>query len=167
MLLSIVHHPAAILATSTSRVEEITPEILRLMEDMAETMYAAPGVGLASNQVGRSLRLFVADDGRGSGLLKVLNPVLSGHAGAVTDAEGCLSVPDMRAPVKRYERVTLDGIDEKGTALHIEAEGWLARVFQHEVDHLDGKLYLDHLGRLARKTLEKQYSQRHRCDHDH
>jgi peptide deformylase len=167
VLLDIVHHPARVLSTVTSRIEEITPELLRLLDDMAETMYAAPGVGLAANQIGQSLRLFVADDGKGSGLLKVLNPVLSGFAGEETDHEGCLSVPEMRAPVKRYQRVILDGMDEKGAPLHIEAEGWLARVFQHEVDHLDGKLYLDRLGRLARKTLEKQYSQRHRCDHDH
>jgi peptide deformylase len=123
-----------------------------LVEDMLETMYAAPGVGLAGPQVGLSVRLFVFDDGE-TGPLAMVNPVLSDAEGETVEDEGCLSVPGPFHPTQRSKRIRCVGVDVKGRPLEMAGEGLLARIFQHETDHLDGTLYLDRLDDAGRKAV--------------
>jgi peptide deformylase len=146
-----------VLRQRAAEIADIGPDLAKLAEDMLETMYDAPGVGLAAPQVGVQKRLFVYDIGDGNGPHAVINPVLSGHAGEQTSDEGCLSVPGLTWPLTRYNQVHLDGLDLDGNPLSIDAEALLARCFQHEVDHLDGTLLLSRLGkrehRAAMRTL--------------
>jgi peptide deformylase len=123
-------------------VRKVNAEIKKLVADMFETMYAAEGVGLAAPQVGVSKRLFVIDVGDGEPFALV-NPVLAKGWKEIEDNEGCLSVPGVYLPVKRYERVLFKGRDEKDRSVQIEATGLLARALQHELDHLDGKIFVD------------------------
>jgi peptide deformylase len=125
--------------------------LAKLAEDMIETMYRAPGVGLAAPQVGLSLRFFVYDDGRGSGPHAVANPVLSSLVGEETIDEGCLSIPNLYFPARRATGLRLEGQDLDGGPLTVEAEELLARIFQHETDHLDGMLFVDRLDREERR----------------
>jgi peptide deformylase len=125
-------------------VDAFDDALSRLAQDMFDTMYDAPGVGLAAPQVGLAIRLFVYDDGedaRGA----IANPVLSDLQGEITAEEGCLSVPGIYHPTLRAEAVRLNGLDLRGGPVTVEAEGLLARIFQHETDHLNGTLYLDRL----------------------
>lgn len=124
-------------------VDTFDQALRRLAEDMLETMYDAPGVGLAAPQVGRSIRLVVFDDGTGPRVLA--NPALSGFEGEQTGDEGCLSVPGLYFPVKRALRVRAEGLDLDGEPVSVEGEELLARILQHEVDHIDGILFLDRL----------------------
>ena len=130
-------------------VRQVDSALRRLAEDMIETMYDAPGVGLAGPQVGVQLRIFVYDAGEGPHT--VLNPVLSGHSGEWEYEEGCLSVPGYYWPILRPGQVHLDGEDLDGNRLSIDAEDYLARIFQHETDHLDGTLLLTRLTDAQRK----------------
>jgi len=125
------------------------------VEDMFETMYAAPGVGLAANQVGISLRFFVYDDGEGHKGF-VANPEVSDLRDVETIDEGCLSIPGPFYPTPRALRCRLRGRDLDGEPIEIEAEGLLARIFQHETDHLDGKLYIDRLDEAGRREVMRQ-----------
>ena len=128
-------------------------EILRrVYQDMLETMYEAPGVGLAAPQVGLSLRFFVYDPHDGSGPGAVANPVLTELEGEQAEEEGCLSIPGLWYVTTRAHRVRLSGQDLEGKPLSVEGEGLLARIFQHETDHLDGMLYLDRLSEDDRKA---------------
>ena len=136
-------HGDPVLTQRTAEVTHVDEALVSLAGDMVETMYAAPGVGLAANQVGVQKRMFVYDVGDGPQV--VVNPVLSGHEGEWTYDEGCLSVPGLFWPIVRPHRVHLTGFDLDGNELSIEAEELLARVFLHEVDHLDGKLLLERL----------------------
>lgn len=122
-------------------VERVTKRIQRLVKDMADTMYAANGIGLAAPQVGVSERVFVADIGEG--LIAIINPVIVRASGRDVDVEGCLSMPGLRGYVERAAEIEVDGLDLKGKPVRIEAQGLLARVFQHEIDHLDGILFTD------------------------
>jgi len=123
-----------------------------LIDDLVETMYDAQGVGLAAPQVGLSLRLFVFDDGEtGPGFLA--NPELSDVEGEITVDEGCLSIPGPYHPVARAERVRCRGLDERGRPRELEGEGLLARIFQHETDHLDGTLFIDRLDDDGRRAV--------------
>jgi peptide deformylase len=131
-------------------VEVFDDTLARLAEDMFDTMYDAPGVGLAAPQVGRSLRFFVFDSGHGvTGA--VANPVLSEMEGDQESEEGCLSVPGLYYPTNRSARVRLDGQDLEGRPITMHGEELLARIFQHETDHTNGILYLDRLSRGERK----------------
>jgi peptide deformylase len=135
-----------------SRDVETFDELMhRLHQDMLETMYRAPGVGLAAPQIGLSLRFFVYDAERGDNPGAIANPVLSELEGEVVEEEGCLSIPGLWYPTARAERVRLDGFDLKGEPVTIRAEGFLARVFQHETDHLNGLLFIDRLSELDRR----------------
>lgn len=143
-----------VLHTRASEVTEFDAELSALVADMYVTMDKAPGVGLAATQVGVGLRVFVYDyeDEAGNPVRgEVINPVLelgpieTGEADWDTEQEGCLSVPGERFPLKRADWVKLTGVDLKQQPISIEATGWLARIFQHEFDHLDGKLYVDRL----------------------
>ncbi|HEY9722016.1 MAG TPA: peptide deformylase [Oscillatoriaceae cyanobacterium] len=123
-------------------VRKVNKELKQLIEDMFETMAAANGVGLAAPQIGVSKRLFVIDVGDGMPFALV-NPVLVKGWNEITDQEGCLSVPGVYMPVRRFEKVLFKGRNEKDRAVTIEATGLLARALQHELDHLDGKIFVD------------------------
>jgi peptide deformylase len=145
------------LRQKTAPVRDVNGTLQALIDDMVETMYAAPGVGLAANQVGRLERLFVAnpsDDRDPSQLLVVVNPELVEAEGEIVSEEGCLSVPEFRDDVRRARRVLLRGLDRHGGPLEIETEGLLARIFQHEVDHLNGVLFVDRLSPAKRLLLK-------------
>jgi peptide deformylase len=139
-----------VLKTAGSPVEAFDSALALLAEDMFETMYDAPGVGLAAPQIGLSLRLFVFDDGQG---LKgvVANPEITDMHGEQIEEEGCLSIPGLYHPTPRAMRVRLHGQDLHGEPVVIEGEGLLARIFQHETDHLNGTLYIDRLSEPDRR----------------
>jgi peptide deformylase len=144
-----------------SRDVETFDELMhRLYADMLETMYKAPGVGLAAPQIGLSLRFFVYDAERGNGPGAIANPVLSEMEEEIIQDEGCLSIPNLWYPTARAERVRVDGLDLHGDPVTVHAEGLLARVFQHETDHLNGMLFIDRLSeedrRKAMSTLREQ-----------
>ncbi len=136
-------------------VERFDDWLRSTADDMFETMYAAPGVGLAANQVGISLRYFVYDDGEGHRGF-VANPELADLDRFETLDEGCLSIPGPFHPTPRALRCRLRGLDLDGRPIEIEAEGLLARIFQHETDHLDGKLYIDRLDAAGRREVLRQ-----------
>ena len=140
---------------------DVFDEILRrVYEDMLETMYHAPGVGLAAPQVGLSLRFFVYDANDGSGPGAFANPVLSAPEGEQVDEEGCLSIPGLWFVTARAERVRLNGQDLQGNPLSMEAEGLLARIFQHETDHLAGMLFIDRLSEEDRRRAMAEMRER-------
>lgn len=139
-----------VLRMKAEPVPKITKKISKLLKDMEETMYAADGVGLAAPQVGVSLRMFVAD--AGDGPMVFVNPVLVEGRGSQVDSEGCLSIPGVYGYVDRYESVVVMAEDAKGKARRIEANGLLARVIQHEMDHLDGILFTDKATGITRPS---------------
>ncbi len=135
-------------------VEEIDAEVLELISDLQDTMYAAEGVGLAAPQIGVSLRIFVYDIREPEEKPGVfINPVLVESAGAVRESEGCLSIPGLTEVVERAETVTVEGTLPDGSRTIIEAGGLLSRCLQHECDHLDGMLFFDRVSPLKRKML--------------
>jgi peptide deformylase len=160
--------PDTILRQKARDITEINGDLHRLIDDMAETMYAAPGLGLAATQVGRLHRLIVFDvshrDGGARDLKVIINPCITQTEGEVTREEGCLSVADFSAEVRRHARVTVKGLDREGKPITITGEGLLAVVLQHEVDHLDGILFIDRISRLKRglylRRLKKQAAAR-------
>jgi peptide deformylase len=158
-LLTILHHPDPRLRQKARPVTQFDAALERLVEDMFETMYAAPGVGLAATQVGVPLRVAVmdcsGDEGRRQPIVMV-NPQIVEQADPAEVDEGCLSVPGVSDTLKRYRRVKARAQDAGGEAFEIEAEGLLAQCIQHEIDHLDGKLYLDRLSSLKRERLMKR-----------
>ena len=140
-------------------VEAITQEIHRLIDDMIETMYAAPGVGLAAPQVGVPLRILVIDLSVGrdpSGLIVMVNPEFVERDGMQLEEEGCLSVPGFNATVVRPSRATVKGLDRAGNEQQREGVGLLARAFQHEIDHLDGTLFVDRLRGIKRDLIVRR-----------
>lgn len=122
-------------------VGKVDRKVKQLLDDMAETLYDANGVGLAAPQVGVSLRIVVVDVG--SGLIEMINPVIIKHEGKKIDTEGCLSVPEIFGEVERYEKVTVEYMNRRGKKYRITGEGLLSTAFQHELDHLDGVLFID------------------------
>ena len=166
MIRPIVTVPHPVLTQKAQPIRVIDDTIKTLAKDMAETMYDAPGVGLAAPQVGESLRLIVIDvSGKHDPpeLITVVNPVIVEGHGDAYDEEGCLSVPDYSAPVERFAEVTVSGLDLEGQAQTWHANGLLAIAFQHEIDHLDGVLFIDRISALKRdfylKKLKKQRRQ--------
>ena len=156
MIRPIVKYGHPVLHAPARPVEHIDAEIHQLVDDMAETMYAAPGIGLAATQVGVPLRVLVIDIsvGRQPGaLLHVINPVFVEREGIQYEDEGCLSVPGYTARVERDAHVVVEGLTRDGQPVRHEATGLLARAFQHEIDHLDGRLYVDHLRGLKRQLI--------------
>lgn len=130
-----------VLRKKAKKVEKITPLELQLMDDMAETMYAAPGIGLAAPQIGVSKRIIVVDVG--DGLHKLINPKITHKEGTEVTTEGCLSIPGLVGDVERAARVIVKAMNQEGRIVKIDAEGILATCLQHEIDHLDGILYVD------------------------
>ncbi|MFC2316345.1 MAG: peptide deformylase [Selenomonas massiliensis] len=135
-------------------IDRLTKRHRQLLDDMAETMYSADGVGLAAPQVGKSLRIVVIDVQDEHGLLELVNPVITTREGTVVDSEGCLSVPQVYGDVERAERVTVEYMDRRSRRRSLTAEGLLARCIQHECDHLDGRLFID-IAINLRKEEEK------------
>jgi peptide deformylase len=141
-------------------IQNITQNLVDLSADMIETMYDARGVGLAANQVGISSRLIIVDlgfDGEKHDPLIIVNPVITASEEEQLGQEGCLSIPEVFADVKRFKRVEVKGVDLDGKDIRLEAEDFLARAFQHEMDHLEGKLFWDMLGKVKRDMLKRKF----------
>jgi peptide deformylase len=159
MIRPILKYGDTILHEKAQPVDAITPDIDRLVDDMIETMYAAPGVGLAAPQVGVRLRIFVVDVSVGrdpGGLLVMINPEFVERDGVQLEEEGCLSVPGFNATVMRPTRVVVKGLDRHGQEYQHEGNGLLARAFQHEMDHLDGALFVDRLRGIKRDLIVRK-----------
>lgn len=162
MLLNILEFPDPRLRKVASPVAAVTPDVVKLVRDMAETMYAAPGIGLAATQVDVHKRIVVMDLSETKDQLRVfINPEIVASDGMVETEEGCLSVPGYYDDVTRAARVRVKALDERGEPFELEAEGLLAVCIQHELDHLVGKVFVDHLSplkraRLAAKARKKQ-----------
>jgi peptide deformylase len=155
-VLSVRKYGDPVLRRRAEPVKGITPEIRRMVDDMIDTMYEEVGIGLAAPQVGISLRLMVVGDDEGRQARALVNPVIAERGGEVTAEEGCLSLPGIFAPVTRSEWVTLEAQDLDGKPVSIRARGLTARVFQHEMDHLDGVLFIDHLDTVARDRIKRR-----------
>jgi peptide deformylase len=159
-VLEIKKYPARILKKKAEPVMSFDTELQTLIDDMIETMHAAPGVGLAAPQVGVSRRLAVIDisiKGEDVPLLVLVNPVFLLKEGSIDFEEGCLSIPDYTSKVKRAERVVVRCHDREGNGIEIDAEGLLAIALQHEIDHLDGILFLDRLSPIKREFFKKRF----------
>lgn len=167
-ILNIIKYPDPILKKKSEPVREITQEIQRLIDEMAETMYAAPGVGLAAPQVGRSIRVIVIDvnskEEQKRDLISLINPEIIERSGDIAWEEGCLSIPDYSADVKRAERVVVSGLDRDGKKRVIIGEELLSIVLQHEIDHLDGMLFIDRLGPIKRDLVKRRLRKQARVD---
>ncbi|MFI5324228.1 MAG: peptide deformylase [Thermodesulfobacteriota bacterium] len=171
-LRKILIYPDPFLRKKCAPVEEIDGEVLKLLDDMAETMNEARGVGLAASQLGVDNRIVVIDitprktdeeeheedeiEYDGPGLLELINPKIVSSEGWVTAEEACLSIPGFVSDVKRKQMVRVEAYNREGALMEIEAQDLLARVFQHEIDHLEGILFIDRLSRLKRELLKKK-----------
>jgi peptide deformylase len=156
MIRPIVKYGNETLVRPADVVSDITDEVRALARDMVETMYAAPGIGLAAPQVGVPIRLIVIDLSLGhdpKGLITLVNPEFVGREGMQLEEEGCLSLPGFNATVARPERATIKGLDLDGQERIHSGEGLLARAFQHEMDHLDGRVFVDRLRGLKRDLI--------------
>jgi peptide deformylase len=156
----ICFYPEAVLRQKARPVTVFDADLQRLIDDMIETMYAAPGIGLAAPQIGVSLQVFVVDITSGQdakALETFINPSIISTAGRVREEEGCLSVPGIHGPAPRAERVVMRGLNREGQEVEAEGEGLLARAFQHETDHLLGKLFFDRMGMVGRDLIKRKY----------
>ncbi len=172
--LKILIYPDPTLRKKCSPVEEIDDDLIQLLDGMADTMYEAPGIGLAAPQVSSTKRVIVVDiqprerakesteeleillPPDRSELIELINPEIVFSDGEIVGEEGCLSIPGFVSDVKRKYEVTVEGYNRDGELIEIQCEDLLARVFQHEIDHLDGILFIDRLGRLKRELLKKK-----------
>ncbi len=161
---TILHYPDKRLRGVAQPVSRFDAELARLIDDMAETMYAAPGVGLAAPQIGVALRLFLIDvavgENQPSDLRVFVNPELIDRLGQVDYEEGCLSFPGVHEEIRRAERVKVRALDGAGKPFELEADGLLAIAIQHEHDHLEGKLMVDHLSLLRRRLVNRAMQKR-------
>ena len=156
-LLDILHFPDPRLRNVAAPVEEITNEIKQLVDDMFETMYAAPGIGLAATQVNVHQRIIVVDVSETHNEpICLINPELAELTGTEQMEEGCLSVPGVFELVERADSIKVSAWDRDGKAFTLEADGLLAVCIQHEIDHLDGKLFVDYLSQLKRSRIRKK-----------
>ena len=155
--IQIVKFPDPILREKARQVDNVDSPLQRLIDDMVETLYHVPGLGVAAPQVGKSLQLFVYDmtlrEGETQKLTVLMNPEVIESGGEIIAEEGCLSIPDYWEKVKRAARILVKGVDRHGKDVRFEAEGLHARLIQHEMDHLNGVLMLDHLSSLKRNIL--------------
>lgn len=141
-----------VLKEQAAPVTKIDRRLRKLLDDMAQTMYAANGVGLAAPQVGASLRMIVVD--AGEGLIELVNPVVVEREGCELGNEGCLSIPGVYGEVERSAKVRVEGVTREGRKVSLAAEGFLARVLQHEIDHLDGVLFIEKASSLYKGQKE-------------
>ena len=159
----IVLYPDPVLLRPTQPVGQVDEEVRQLVRDMTETLYAAPGIGLAANQVGVSQRVCIVDltAGEENDSLRVLiNPVVKATEGAELGEEGCLSFPDVTIEVVRPFRATVEALDVEGRPITVTAEGLLARVILHEIEHLEGQVFLRNLSSLKRERIKQQIRKR-------
>jgi len=155
--LTILQFPDPRLRNIAKPVDEVTDSVRELVDDMLETMYAARGIGLAATQVNRSLRVLVLDLSEARDEPRVvINPEIVGREGAQVCEEGCLSVPGEYAEVERAETIRVKSLDRDGKPVEFDADGLLAVCIQHEIDHLDGKVFVDYLSPLKRRMIEKR-----------
>lgn len=162
-LLPILRYPDPRLHTVARPVDRVDEQIRQLINDMAETMYAAPGVGLAATQVDAHVRVIVIDVSETRDDLRVfVNPQLVAASGEAEREEGCLSVPDVYEKVRRAERITVRALDANGEPFELEAEGLLAVCVQHEMDHLEGKVFVEKLSRLKQSRIRSRLKKRER-----
>jgi peptide deformylase len=160
---TILHYPDPRLREKGKRVEAVTAEVKELVDDMAETMYAAPGVGLAATQIGEAVQIFVidtAEEGAPSDFRAFINPEILEREGAVTWSEGCLSFPGVNEDIDRAAKVRVRAQDRDGKTFELEAEGLLAVAIQHEYDHLQGVLMIDHMGPLKKRMTHRKMLKR-------
>jgi peptide deformylase len=164
-LLKIITYPEKSLSEPSVKVDAVDEDIRRLIRDMGETMFHESGVGLAAPQVGVNKRILVYnsraadpdDDGSNDTIAALINPEIIDASGSfLSENEGCLSVVDFRADVNRYEKVTVQALDEEGNRLEFEATGLMAVIMQHEIDHLDGILFIDRISSLKRAMYKKR-----------
>ena len=156
-ILNILKYPDQRLYTIANEVKVVNSKIKKLISDMAETMYSAPGIGLAATQVDVHQRIIVIDISEDkNNLLVLINPILLEKRGEETNQEGCLSVPEVFEKVKRAEWIKVSALDENGKKFELEAEGLLAVCIQHEVDHLLGKVFVDYLSNLKKTRIKKK-----------
>jgi len=161
-LLEIKTYPEKVLKQKASPVDEIDGKLQQLIDDMVETMYAAPGIGLAAPQVGISKQLMVIDvslreEGK-KPLIVLINPQITYLEGEMESEEGCLSLPGYITQIKRSERIEVCGLDRKGKPLNIEGQGLLSRALQHEIDHLNGTLLIDRISSIKREFFKKKFN---------
>ncbi|HPU29016.1 MAG TPA: peptide deformylase [Syntrophorhabdaceae bacterium] len=158
-ILEIKTYPDPILREQAKPIEHITEEIKRLSTDMIETMRLARGAGLAANQIGIPIRLIVIElkGKKGDKAMAIINPEIVLTESEEIAEEGCLSVPGFYEFIKRAKKVYVKGIDIEGKLFETECEGYLARAFQHEIDHLNGKLFIDYLSPVKRNIFKKKY----------
>jgi peptide deformylase len=158
--LKILTYPDNILRQPTNELENIDGDVQKMIDQMAATMYDAPGVGLAAIQVGWGKRVLIYDissSEQGRDLQVLINPRVVHQEGEIlSENEGCLSVPEFRADVKRYESIIVEGVNREGRPVKLAAEGMLAIVLQHEIDHLNGKLFIDHISPLKRQLYTRR-----------
>jgi peptide deformylase len=165
-LLKIVTYPDRFLSRPTLPLENLDGDVQKMIDQMAETMYAAPGIGLAAIQVGwnRSLMVYdISPSDQERSLSVLINPrIVSSEGEIVSENEGCLSVPDFRADVKRATTILVEGVDRDGNPLQIEASGLHAIVLQHEIDHLNGTLFIDRISSLKREMYKRRMKKKMR-----
>ncbi|MCB1894359.1 MAG: peptide deformylase [Zoogloeaceae bacterium] len=162
-LLPILRFPDPRLHTVAAPVAEVDDTIRRLIDDMAETMYEAPGIGLAATQVDVHRRVVVIDvSEERTELLALVNPVIVARSGEQVCEEGCLSVPGVYDKVSRAERVTVEALDRQGKPFSLDAEGLLAVCIQHEIDHLDGKVFVEYLSLLKQNRIKTKLAKKAR-----
>ena len=170
MILKIVKYPDPILHRKAQPVKTVTPEMAKLMDDMAETMYADAGVGLAAPQVGVSKRIITIDVGidlqdgsKKSQLIQIANPEIISKSGTIEWEDGCLSIPEFRLKTKRYAKIVVKGLGKNNRNIELIAEGLLSVAFQHEIDHLAGKLLIDNISKEDRERYLKDYNKASTC----
>ncbi|MDY6853793.1 MAG: peptide deformylase [Thermodesulfobacteriota bacterium] len=156
-VLEILKYPDPILRKQAKPVGIVDAKIKKFAQDMIETMYAAPGIGLAAPQVGESIRLIVVDiTQKKEGPIVLINPKVISSEGECFEEEGCLSVPDLKEPILRKQKIFIKGLDIEGNTIQISADDLLAIVLQHEIDHLDGILIIDRISNLKRDIYKKK-----------
>ena len=162
-LLPLLHYPDPRLHTIAKPVRQVDDAIRRLIDDLAETMYEAPGIGLAATQANVHLRVIVVDTSEAADQLRAfVNPVLLEREGESEREEGCLSVPGIYDRVRRAERIVVEALDRNGERFTLEAEGLLATCIQHEMDHLDGKVFVEYLSQLKQNRIKTKLRKRSR-----
>lgn len=162
-ILNVLTYPDPRLRKRADAVEQVDDGIRTLVDDMAETMYAAPGIGLAAIQVNVCKRVVVIDASEDrSGLKVFINPVITWSEGEQEREEGCLSVPGIYAQVRRADSIVVEALDRSGAEFTLRADGLLAVCIQHEIDHLDGKVFVDYLSRIKRERIRKKLSKQER-----
>ena len=162
--MEIKKYPDEVLKKKAEQVKNFDDGLQRLIDDMIETMYTAPGLGLAANQVGVLKQVMVIDISTSeeeSSLMVLVNPEIVLMEGELESEEGCLSIPDYTTIVKRAEKVKVKCLDRHGEPFEVESEGLLAKALQHEIDHLNGILFVDRIGRIKREFFKKRYAREH------